>query len=539
MSRLLDLYEKNRTLTLIVALAAVMFYTFRQSFPVDDAFISFRYAHNLVSGNGLVWNPGERVEGYSNFLWTLLMALGMLLNFPPERFCIILAIPIQLACSLLTYRLAVRTLKDTGWGVMVMLLAGLNHSVAGFATSGLETSLQLLGFLAAANIFIAAQERGWSLGRTLGLSLILNIAMLTRPDGVVLAGAAIVGWFYTARKPKFTSLATLIFPFVLILFPYLIWKYSYYGDLLPNSFHAKVRDLMGLFSGAYYIYLFSVYYMLLPYLALVVWQGRSLWREQRSVGYLALFTLIWFGYVVSVGGDFMEFRFLAPIVPLLMIAVVAALRRAVARPFAVAALIVALLLGTFNNMFGFGRLFYSYGIERLDGLTDHLYGVDENWISIGKRLKELFGETGIVMSCGASGAIPYYSELTTVDFMGLTDREIAMNGDSFSNMPGHRVISTLDYLCRRNVNIIVEPISFMVSESDLPGWIRAAGWSYIDRFFLDLDKPAGGRMVDEAELIGIPIEKGFTLFVWYLTPDPRVDRIIRERGLLRLRIPRR
>src|SRR5207247_899918 len=41
---------------------------------VDDAFISFRYAQHLVDGYGLVFNPGERVEGYTNFLWTMIMA---------------------------------------------------------------------------------------------------------------------------------------------------------------------------------------------------------------------------------------------------------------------------------------------------------------------------------------------------------------------------------------------------------------------------------------------------------------------------------
>ena len=37
----------------------------------DDAFISFRYARNLAAGNGLVFNVGERVEGITNFLWTI------------------------------------------------------------------------------------------------------------------------------------------------------------------------------------------------------------------------------------------------------------------------------------------------------------------------------------------------------------------------------------------------------------------------------------------------------------------------------------
>ena len=42
----------------------------------DDAFISFRYARHLIDGQGLVYNPGERVEGFSNLLWVLAMAAG-------------------------------------------------------------------------------------------------------------------------------------------------------------------------------------------------------------------------------------------------------------------------------------------------------------------------------------------------------------------------------------------------------------------------------------------------------------------------------
>ena len=51
---------------------------FRLRWLSDDAFISFRYAHNVVDGHGLVFNSGEYVEGYTNLLWTLLMAFGMI-----------------------------------------------------------------------------------------------------------------------------------------------------------------------------------------------------------------------------------------------------------------------------------------------------------------------------------------------------------------------------------------------------------------------------------------------------------------------------
>ena len=64
----------------IVGLAAAAWV----SWTCDDAFISYRYARNLVEGSGLVYNPGERVEGYTNLLWTLWIAAGLALHVDPE-----------------------------------------------------------------------------------------------------------------------------------------------------------------------------------------------------------------------------------------------------------------------------------------------------------------------------------------------------------------------------------------------------------------------------------------------------------------------
>src|SRR5947208_12083 len=57
----------------------------RYDFLCDDAFISFRYARNFARGHGLVFNAGfERIEGYSNFLWVLILAAFQFLGVPPE-----------------------------------------------------------------------------------------------------------------------------------------------------------------------------------------------------------------------------------------------------------------------------------------------------------------------------------------------------------------------------------------------------------------------------------------------------------------------
>src|SRR5262245_45121174 len=84
----------------IAALAALLFAlaaAWRRQGVSDAAFISFRYAENLFRGLGLVFNPDERVEGYSNFLWTLGTTLGLRLGADPERWTIHVGIVCYLA----------------------------------------------------------------------------------------------------------------------------------------------------------------------------------------------------------------------------------------------------------------------------------------------------------------------------------------------------------------------------------------------------------------------------------------------------------
>ncbi len=72
---------------LLVALSAMAW-----GYVKDDAWISFRYAYNLVHGEGMVFNPGERIEGYTNFLWTVLLAPLMVTGLDPLPYAALLGI---------------------------------------------------------------------------------------------------------------------------------------------------------------------------------------------------------------------------------------------------------------------------------------------------------------------------------------------------------------------------------------------------------------------------------------------------------------
>ena len=109
--------SRARNAALVVA-ATVLFGAFLAHawvyrFLTDDAFISFRYARNLATGHGLVFNPGhEPVEGYSNFLWVLILAGARFVGLSPERIANALSLLLSAAVWVLLLRAIHRTFVE-------------------------------------------------------------------------------------------------------------------------------------------------------------------------------------------------------------------------------------------------------------------------------------------------------------------------------------------------------------------------------------------------------------------------------------------
>ena len=115
-------------LVLIAALAWAAADVLRLAWTCDDAYISFRYAWNWVHGHGLVFNPGETdpVEGYTNFLWTLLSALPIALGFDPTRPMLAAALVCAGIALLATFALAQRLGADDRQALLAVALVGLH-----------------------------------------------------------------------------------------------------------------------------------------------------------------------------------------------------------------------------------------------------------------------------------------------------------------------------------------------------------------------------------------------------------------------------
>lgn len=291
----------------------------------DDALISLRYAEQWVAGNGLVFNTGERVEGYTNFLWTALLALDVWIAgaFSADPILIASASSALFAALdlLLIYALARRV-----WGsdaLPIVLAVGycvVDNAYTVWAIHALEGPFVAFWMLLS---LLAWQSQARRRGIWLGLSL--AGLWLTRPDAALFIGILLAvegldllaqrrqsGHFPPAEFRAFWQAGLLC---AVLYGGYFAWRADYYGFLLPNTFYAKLGGgVDGWARGLDYTARFLADRAWLPLLALlaVARLGSPLVRV------LLLFAIAHTTYVIGVGGDFYPgHRFFVPLMPVI------------------------------------------------------------------------------------------------------------------------------------------------------------------------------------------------------------------------------
>ena len=195
---------------------------------IDDAYITFRYARNLSIGRGIVYNPGERVQGSSTPFFTLLLGFcGRLgLNIPASALIIGL---LSGAGTLILLIIGGRMLGQEGAGWLAAFALTTQLLWALLLVSGMETTLYCLVILS--TILLVAQ------GRWKGLGILLGLACLIRYDGAILTVAALLltGWKGGVK----TALREALKAASLYL-PWFIFAWIYFGTPVPQSIRGKL-----------------------------------------------------------------------------------------------------------------------------------------------------------------------------------------------------------------------------------------------------------------------------------------------------------
>ncbi len=198
---------------------------------VDDAYVSLRYARNLALGNGLVYNAGQPpVEGYTNFLWVLLMAPGTLLPVHPATWATGWGFGFGVVGLFAAAGLgSVLCGKGSSWASVPALTLACLPAYAIAATNGLETSLYVAGVLGASWAVLDGR-RPWLGGALAGL------LYLVRPEGLLVGGALVL--LPLARRRDARPLLAL----ALVTLPYFCGRTLYFGTLIPNTYNAQARE---------------------------------------------------------------------------------------------------------------------------------------------------------------------------------------------------------------------------------------------------------------------------------------------------------
>ena len=151
----------------------------------DDAFISFRYAENLAGGNGPVYNPGERVEGYTSFLWVLLLAAGKMAGANLIIFSKIMAIIFTFGCIFAMFfaHKFIRNLDPEISAIGVLLVSSSGMFLT-WGASGMEISLFAFITLLSALYYIAIKDSR-DLRKFITLGVLCGLAILARPEGIL------------------------------------------------------------------------------------------------------------------------------------------------------------------------------------------------------------------------------------------------------------------------------------------------------------------------------------------------------------------
>jgi arabinofuranosyltransferase len=482
-------HKKSLFVTLsIITIIISLIYSYKLKWLGDDIFIAFRYVQNILDGNGFVYNKGEHVEGYTHFLWLVMVTFFAWLKCSPlvttQVLGIISSIGTLILWSLIGYKIS----KRSNFFILpfVTIALALNYDYNVWATSGLETAF--FSFLLCCSFytfFFSSLEGNKKLMLT---GLYLCLALMTRPDTLLIIALANAFLFLNQILAKtkiqkiiltlgFFNLAILV-----IYIPYFIWRYNYFGFIFPNTYYDKLGSETLFSKGFYYIWLYFkphftsfLIVILPPFVLLPIIKGKviSNFKEYISdrwnAAYLTSILIVYaylIVFVAKVGGDFMHARFIIPIAPFIYFIIYYSLLRKISVKNLNIAFAVLLLLSfvetkirldVFKAPDKTGKIITTLNRDVADERWAYTtYLPIENDIKLGKALHRTFeGIDAKMLVRGGQACLGYFANFPYAqEYHGLTDTLIAHSKIPQRGRIGHEKHATYEYLQSKGIHFV-------------------------------------------------------------------------------------
>jgi len=463
---------------------------------VDDAYIFFRYAENIVNGYGFVWNIGEQpIEGYSSFLYLVVLIFAKFLTLDFELFSLIFGIitsTFTLYFAYLIYQFSYPDQeKYTFANIVAVIIITVSPAFLYWSVAGMETSFYSMFLLLTIYYYLKLLN---SIRASLLKGILFGLLCMLRFEAVIFFLAAL---YYLIKvdksliKVKIDRLAfTFVLGFTIIFGTYFLWRWSYFGYFLPNTFYAKTGGgLQQIFSGfSYVLKSLRLFYGLgwIPILFVLLFFKKNMIRGKSA--FVLSLALISLAVTILIGGDHFNLgRFVLPVFPLLFVVFVPAFKRMLSFPikyftikpfYRVAALLFFLMItlsvkivytqsasGLENLLNSKKEIIAVYDESTEEEIIDWQHG----WIIMGNGLKQITEKDDYIATVPI-GAIGYYSKVNIIDMVGIVDPVIAHEQISTNHLekwtPGHtkgdgkyilsrkpKYIQLTDYLTRSPLEI--------------------------------------------------------------------------------------
>ena len=429
------------TISILILLSMILFLVLciNVNFIQDDAFITFRYVENFINGNGLVFNPGEYVEGYTSFLWTILLSVFAWSNVDFVALSQYLSVGFGILILPFTFLLSKQIKINASpkfsailFNLIPVVMIALTGGVHYWSISGMETSMFVFLILLSIYLYLRRSENRLYL-------IVLLLASLTRPEGIAYSVTLIALHVYRRRKQKqvtaelmgiVKSLKLEVVYYAFPLLVYFLFRLSYYGYPFPNTFYAKTG------FGLFYIerglsYFYETLSRYLYYGAMILFPLLLLKLKSIRSRVVLFYSLIGMGIagVLAVGGDVLSLhRFLLPVLPLTYILFSKSLEYIISNLKWTNA--KTILSGIVVSLVIFVSVYeYRAELPRINELRGYELGlvnkmkIYSRWVNdqIEKR------DDTVTVCLSTIGAFSFNSNARVIDLIGLTDEYIAHN----------------------------------------------------------------------------------------------------------------
>lgn len=456
--------SKTWQLIILSSITAILLFvhaSYYYPFLSDDALISLRYAARLIDGDFLTWNNGEYVEGYSNLLWILLNAalalfgIDLIVSVRLLGFLSVVLIPVIFFYDRIFKQ--GKTINDLWLGA---IFYSFSAPIIVWAIGGLEQPLLMLLF--AFSLFLLPRFFADSSApkNILLLGLTFSLMIFTRPDTplfiIAFAIAFILHRSQLQKEHKIIPLIKVLsFPIAAFI-GQLTFRMIYYNDLLPNTAYVKITPSGNhLLNGLEYVFGALLFMLPFSFFAFKQLFISSKLKSNPVYIYILTFLILYIPYLIFIGGDvFPAYRHMTVVAVAFFFLILNGNHK------------IMSFLSRFERFSGkvpktvliscFLLLFLGLQIVN----TASRRAKHERWEWIGKELgitlKHSFLDSQPLVAITAAGSIPYWSELPSLDMLGLNDKHIAKNRplDVGDGMLGHE-LGDGEYVLSREPDLII------------------------------------------------------------------------------------